>query len=125
MQLTGYYSHAPNDLTTFGNQPLDGDTFIRALLPDIQLATKPNTSSLNIVPVNRLPTWGFNFKVTADLGRSEEHTSELQSLMRISYAVTCLQKRTLTNHKMAAPTFDHNTTTRPTPLTKAPPPTTT
>src|SRR3546814_16899883 len=63
MQLTGYYSHAPNDLTTFGNQPLDGDTFIRALLPDIQLATKPNTSSLNIVPVNRLTTWGFNFKV--------------------------------------------------------------
>src|SRR3546814_9902112 len=25
-------------------------------------------------------------------GRSEEHTSELQSLMRISYAVFCLQK---------------------------------
>src|SRR3546814_7982774 len=28
--------------------------------------------------------------------RSEEHTSELQSLMRISYAVFCLQKKT--NH---------------------------
>src|SRR3546814_3163625 len=27
------------------------------------------------------------------LGRSEEHTSELQSLMRISYAVFCLQKQ--------------------------------
>src|SRR3546814_10336923 len=27
----------------------------------------------------------------ADLGRSEEHTSELQSLMRISYAVFCLK----------------------------------
>src|SRR3546814_4561910 len=27
--------------------------------------------------------------------RSEEHTSELQSLMRISYAVFCLQKKTL------------------------------
>src|SRR3546814_9241821 len=27
-----------------------------------------------------------------NLGRSEEHTSELQSLMRISYAVFCLQK---------------------------------
>src|SRR3546814_1061953 len=26
--------------------------------------------------------------------RSEEHTSELQSLMRISYAVYCLQKKT-------------------------------
>src|SRR3546814_1517143 len=29
----------------------------------------------------------------ADPSRSEEHTSELQSLMRISYAVFCLQKK--------------------------------
>src|SRR3546814_3446181 len=28
-----------------------------------------------------------------DLARSEEHTSELQSLMRISYAVFCLKKK--------------------------------
>src|SRR3546814_8385723 len=32
--------------------------------------------------------------VQAGLGRSEEHTSELQSLMRISYAVFCLKKKT-------------------------------
>src|SRR3546814_8717733 len=32
-------------------------------------------------------------------GRSEEHTSELQSLMRISYAVFCLKKKTTTNNK--------------------------
>src|SRR3546814_1000359 len=31
--------------------------------------------------------------------RSEEHTSELQSLMRISYAVFCLKKKTK-NHKL-------------------------
>src|SRR3546814_10192457 len=30
------------------------------------------------------------------IGRSEEHTSELQSLMRISYAVFCLKKKTQT-----------------------------
>src|SRR3546814_10556722 len=29
----------------------------------------------------------------AEAGRSEEHTSELQSLMRISYAVFCLNKK--------------------------------
>src|SRR3546814_2228841 len=29
----------------------------------------------------------------ADVARSEEHTSELQSLMRISYAVFCLKKQ--------------------------------
>src|SRR3546814_3053236 len=32
-------------------------------------------------------------------GRSEEHTSELQSLMRISYAVFCLKKKKLPEHK--------------------------
>src|SRR3546814_10107959 len=31
--------------------------------------------------------------------RSEEHTSELQSLMRISYAVFCLKKKKLTPNK--------------------------
>src|SRR3546814_4814969 len=31
--------------------------------------------------------------VAVDDGRSEEHTSELQSLMRISYAVFCLKKK--------------------------------
>src|SRR3546814_2493190 len=34
-------------------------------------------------------------------GRSEEHTSELQSLMRISYAVFCLIKKTITNTSLA------------------------
>src|SRR3546814_1121905 len=32
------------------------------------------------------------------IDRSEEHTSELQSLMRISYAVFCLKKKQHTNH---------------------------
>src|SRR3546814_4445991 len=32
----------------------------------------------------------------AALARSEEHTSELQSLMRISYAVFCLKKKIIT-----------------------------
>src|SRR3546814_3205682 len=35
--------------------------------------------------------------VAAPVGRSEEHTSELQSLMRISYAVFCLKKKNLIN----------------------------
>src|SRR3546814_6252002 len=34
-------------------------------------------------------------------GRSEEHTSELQSLMRISYAVFCLKKKTNIYHNKA------------------------
>src|SRR3546814_15247342 len=37
--------------------------------------------------------------------RSEEHTSELQSLMRISYAVFCLKKKTTLHHL----TIQHHT----------------
>src|SRR3546814_3482766 len=44
--------------------------------------------------------------------RSEEHTSELQSLMRISYAVFCLKKK---NNYNSSTTQPHNR--RPTPLT--------
>src|SRR3546814_2546156 len=33
------------------------------------------------------------------VGRSEEHTSELQSLMRISYAVFCLKNKNITKKK--------------------------
>src|SRR3546814_4010287 len=35
-------------------------------------------------------------RIGHQLGRSEEHTSELQSLMRISYAVFCLKQKTYT-----------------------------
>src|SRR3546814_9851918 len=43
-----------------------------------------------------LQTWGTAARrhPVGGLGRSEEHTSELQSLMRISYAVFCLKKNT-------------------------------
>src|SRR3546814_5407027 len=37
---------------------------------------------------------GFEVQVRPRSGRSEEHTSELQSLLRISYAVFCLKKKT-------------------------------
>src|SRR3546814_9006111 len=36
---------------------------------------------------------------TSEQRRSEEHTSELQSLMRISYAVFCLKKKKQKNNK--------------------------
>src|SRR3546814_3208715 len=36
--------------------------------------------------------------LTAIIARSEEHTSELQSLMRISYAVFCLKKKNTKPH---------------------------
>src|SRR3546814_3647596 len=44
------------------------------------------------------------------LPRSEEHTSELQSLMRISYAVFCLKKKKTTQHKSDQTHMIRNTT---------------
>src|SRR3546814_5461942 len=46
-------------------------------------------------------------------GRSEEHTSELQSLMRISYAVFCLKKKKNTKPKRK-PEPEKNYTPEPT-----------
>src|SRR3546814_3668480 len=46
-------------------------------MPNANIAPNTNSSSVN-----------------SHTGRSEEHTSELQSLMRISYAVFCLKKKT-------------------------------
>src|SRR3546814_1535396 len=39
------------------------------------------------------PRRGSGYGIHAGVARSEEHTSELQSLMRISYAVFCLKKK--------------------------------
>src|SRR3546814_3270801 len=46
------------------------------------------------------------FGPSASAARSEEHTSELQSLMRISYAVFCLTKKH-TQHTITLLTDDH------------------
>src|SRR3546814_9707485 len=56
--------------------------------------------SLEIVPI-QYDTVFFGGPVQTDRGfvlhRSEEHTSELQSLMRISYAVFCLKNKNKTH----------------------------
>src|SRR3546814_10291887 len=44
--------------------------------------------------------------------RSEEHTSELQSLMRISYAVFCLKKKKKSKHKIKTDTSNTSHTYR-------------
>src|SRR3546814_15408674 len=54
---------------------------------NVTAAGSPDAAVINLVGV------------TADhLSRSEEHTSELQSLMRISYAVFCLKKKKRKNY---------------------------
>src|SRR3546814_6173138 len=64
---------------------------------DISLWKNPNGLTED---ERRIVKRNLGFFVTADslaannIVRSEEHTSELQSLMRISYAVFCLKKQT-------------------------------
>src|SRR3546814_5986263 len=54
-------------------------------------AVPPRTAALRPAPAPRPPRRS---------PRSEEHTSELQSLMRISYAVFCLKKKNKTHYKI-------------------------
>src|SRR3546814_1129103 len=59
---------------------------------------------IDVEPADRLQAAQFGRQAIEYRGaavgvarRSEEHTSELQSLMRISYAVFCLKKKTNNN----------------------------
>src|SRR3546814_8999459 len=56
------------------------------------------------------PRVGYDVMINSDeeTGRSEEHTSELQSLMRISYAVFCLKKKKTDTHNTTSHQHEHN-----------------
>src|SRR3546814_4397225 len=45
-----------------------------------------------------LPLAAVREHISASIDRSEEHTSELQCLMRLSYAVLCLKKKSTNQH---------------------------
>src|SRR3546814_5113367 len=57
------------------------------------------TECIFISKLRRSAPAGSRFWSLFSFCRSEEHTSELQSLMRISYAVFCLKKKTNNEHK--------------------------
>src|SRR3546814_5434452 len=58
---------------------------------DVHSFSEMVVKACGIALEQELAATGQRLVVTA--GRSEEHTSELQSLMRISYAVFCLKKK--------------------------------
>src|SRR3546814_1708352 len=64
-------------------------TLFRSFKPSISLAEITILFSVSLSSEADLKTQAS----AACLKRSEEHTSELQSLMRISYAVFCLKKK--------------------------------
>src|SRR3546814_10357948 len=62
--------------------------FLRAILSSFAWRKVIRRKILRSMPMSPGP-----ISQTSRAGRSEEHTSELQSLMRISYAVFCLKKK--------------------------------
>src|SRR3546814_9161333 len=79
----------------------------RQIAATISLGTKVSVCSLIDVAACTMPSSTPMMSTGSSSGaeasarihsRSEEHTSELQSLMRISYAVFCLKKKTYRKH---------------------------
>src|SRR3546814_4651562 len=61
-------------------------------IPDIFTALETNNQNTGGAYIDKQPNAYF-IRGIGLVTRSEEHTSELQSLMRISYAVFCLKKK--------------------------------
>src|SRR3546814_3389523 len=66
-------------------------SLFRRIVPDERQAGGAVTE-IELADTAPLGAWSVEARVDRD-GRSEEHTSELQSLMRISYAVFGLKKK--------------------------------
>src|SRR3546814_1245518 len=81
--------HAGVGKTSFGEDALVAN--IRAFVDAISRAKPTGAKGTFIKRVSLSSTMGPGLRVEVG-SRSEEHTSELQSLMRISYAVFCLTK---------------------------------
>src|SRR3546814_2290612 len=76
----------------FRHHIFQGDDPLRHMLPVPRRADPP---VLRRVDQGDAPPGALKQPAARCSTRSEEHTSELQSLMRISYAVFCLQKKKL------------------------------
>src|SRR3546814_12539243 len=63
-------------------------TLFRSVSASARISGKSSPGATSLMPVR-----GRILIISAQNPRSEEHTSELQSLMRISYAVFCLKKK--------------------------------
>src|SRR3546814_3048590 len=84
-------SHRLGDRVSDLRKPvLAAGDFICGMRPDAAQPAFDGGSAKCVRKIDRKAFFGFDFQIARM--RSEEHTSELQSLMRISYAVFCLKK---------------------------------
>src|SRR3546814_3591969 len=67
--------------------------FMGRIDPGMELRPHITCILCDPLPEQRHSGFTFQHRIIDHMNRSEEHTSELQSLMRISYAVFCLKKK--------------------------------
>src|SRR3546814_10403628 len=67
--------------------------YINYKIPPPEYLVHDDFEIMSLIVINRHPNTAVLGEQFAKQLRSEEHTSELQSLMRISYAVFCLKKK--------------------------------
>src|SRR3546814_2594831 len=94
---------APSRITSTRPQPLQ---------PSAWNACSASARSCASAAASSRPGQTYWVSVARYLARSEEHTSELQSLMRSSYAVFCLKKKTqkqqiINSHKITSIRDNH------------------
>src|SRR3546814_2641512 len=89
-----------DSLTTRRMTSMCSSTLSVADSPVVPTATMPSvpsaichSTSADRLSQSTAPSGNMGVTTATMLPRSEEHTSELQSLMRISYAVFCLKKK--------------------------------
>src|SRR3546814_6588351 len=77
--------------------PLAPEIFTRQWQPQMDVQVNTEAKALEADSLQVVLSVTVTAKLGEDVARSEEHTSELQSLMRISYAVFCLKKKNTEN----------------------------
>src|SRR3546814_8658791 len=89
-EVTAHFATPP-----FWNQELAGNPKAHKILSSYDVLGGPGSSTLLFATTRFRQEHRKSFDAFLDAlqDRSEEHTSELQSLMRISYAVFCLKKK--------------------------------
>src|SRR3546814_10548400 len=84
-----------HEIKVFGNFPLarDQSLIVGCIDTTTAFVEHPEVVADRLVRAAEAVGDPARIQAGTDCGRSEEQTSELQSLMRISYAVFCLQKK--------------------------------
>src|SRR3546814_1413333 len=97
LEEKGYLAWADNDGSEMAKRREASDFANLDWSKTTACCLTPSSNGINIRVAEKPGDPGIDPK---DYERSEEHTSELQSLMRISYAVFCLKKKN--THKIAS-----------------------